>query len=142
MMKVMVTCGLGILLIVGASPGRSQDGETKDDLAKLKGKWTFEKDGKNLNLEFDKNEFTISFEEKVFKGTFKIDPKKKPKEMDLTIMEGERFQGQTSFAIYEIDGDKLKWCACEPGKGNRAVEFPAEPGEKDGFLYLILMRVK
>src|SRR5207253_3991009 len=121
----------GILLIVGISPA----GETKDDLAKLKGKWTFEKDGKNLELELAKDTFTISFDDKVFKGTFKIDPKKKPKEMDLTITEGDRFQGDTSLAIYEIDGDKLKWCACQPGKGNRATEFPAEAGEKDGYLY-------
>ena len=45
-------------------------------------------------------------------------------------------------AIYEIDGDKLKWCAGEPGKGIRPTEFPAEPGEKDGYLYLIFARVK
>src|SRR5207249_10588745 len=95
-MKTLLACGLGILLIVGAAPG----GEGKDDQAKLKGKWRAELDGKKIDLEFAKDAFTIDLDGMVFKGTFKIDPKKKPKEMDLTITEGDRFQGDTSPAIY------------------------------------------
>jgi len=138
-MRILLACGLGILLIVGIAPG----GEGKDDQAKLKGKWRAELEGKKVELEFAKDAFTIDFDGMVFKGTVKIDPKKKPKEMDLTIKEGDKFMDKTAYAIYEIDGDNLKWCANEPGKEGRPTEFPAQQGEGDkSHLYLVFKRVK
>src|SRR5205814_2279208 len=113
-MRLLLACGVGILLIVGVAPG----GDGKDDVAKLKGKWRAELDGKKITLEFAKDAFTIDFDGLMFKGTVKIDPKKKPKEMDFTIKEGGdgKFTDKKALAIYELDGDKLKWCASEPGR--------------------------
>ena len=139
-MRLMLACGLGILLIVGVAPG----GDGKDDAAKLNGKWRAELDGKKITLEFAKDNFTIDFDGKMFKGTVKVDPKKKPKEMDFTIKEGgnDMYTGKKALAIYEFDGDKLKWCASEPGKDKRPTEFPATEGGGGETLYLIFQRAK
>ena len=137
-MRMTMLFGATLLLVGGGAFA----GDAKDDLAKLQGTWHFEKDGKKIEFKVNKDAFTFSFDEAAtFKGTFKIDPSKKPKHMDLKIDEGPMFQGQTALAIYELDGDTLKWCADEPGKNNRAGKFPEKEGEGD-HLYLIFKRAK
>jgi uncharacterized protein (TIGR03067 family) len=140
-MKPLLACALGLLLITGA-PG----GDAKKDLDKLQGKWLAELDGKKAAMDFTKEKFTITLsdgnEEKTFKGAFKIDPSVKPKHIDLTVEEGDRFVGDTALGIYELDGDTLKWCANQPGKVERPSEFPAVPGEEAGGLYLAFKRSK
>jgi uncharacterized protein (TIGR03067 family) len=137
-MRVLLACGLGVLLVASAVTG----GDDKSDLAKLKGSWIVEKDGKKSELKFDQNNFTFTlYGDFSVKGTFKIDASKKPKHMDMTITEGQEYVGKTSRAIYALEGDTLKWCANEPGKEDRAGEFPAKEGEGK-YLYLIFKRAK
>jgi uncharacterized protein (TIGR03067 family) len=137
-MKAVLASGLIVLFAATLAPGQ----DAKDDLAKLQGNWIVEKDGKKAELKFAKDTFTITFDGKEsYKGVIKIDPSKKPKEMDLTIKEAERFQGETAKAIYEVDGDSLKWCANRPGEKDRPKEFPAKEGEGEN-LYLVFKRVK
>jgi uncharacterized protein (TIGR03067 family) len=45
---------------------------------------------------------------------FKIDPKARPKTMDLVAVDGP-IQGRTTQAIYLLDGDTLKICQSLPG---------------------------
>jgi uncharacterized protein (TIGR03067 family) len=141
-MKALLACGLGILLVTGVAPG----GEAKKDLDKLQGKWAAELDGKKVELKFTKDQFVIAFsdgtKEVMFKGTVKIDAGSKPKHIDLTIEEGEKFVGETARGIYELDGDTLKWCSNAPGKADRPTEFPATQGESAGLLYLVYKRSK
>jgi uncharacterized protein (TIGR03067 family) len=138
-MRLAVCWGLAVALATAAV---ATAGGGKDDQAKLQGTWTFEKDGKTCELKFAKNDFTITFDRKdAFKGTFKIDASKKPKQMDLTITEGEKFKGETAQAIYELDGDTLKWCASEPGKAMRPTEFPTKEGDGPT-LFLVFKRAK
>jgi len=117
------------------------------DREKLQGRWVADKSDKDITAEFkfDKNTFTITLEAKgnkdSYKGTFKIDPSKKPSEMDLTVTEGDKYKGETSLAIYRIDGDTLKWCAAEPGKKDRPKDFPEKAGDGK-YLYLVLKRAK
>jgi len=114
------------------------------DLDKLQGRWVTDKEEKDLTAEFtfDKNNFSIVLAGKSgFKGTFKIDPSKKPGQMDMTVTEGEKYKGETSLVIYQFDGDTLKWCANEPGKKDRPKEFPKKPGDGK-YLYLVLKRAK
>jgi uncharacterized protein (TIGR03067 family) len=136
-MRALLVCGLGLLVAGSVATG----GDAKSELAKLQGNWIVEKDGKKIELKFDKSNFTISFEGKPFKGKFKIDPSKKPKQMDLTITEGEKFKDQTALAIYELDGKSLKWCANEPGKEGRPAEFPDKEGDGK-YLYVVFKRAK
>jgi uncharacterized protein (TIGR03067 family) len=59
-------------------------------------------------------------------GTVQTDPDKKPRTMDITYTEGD-LKGQTSRAIYELDGDTLRICRAAPGKA-RPTEFASKPG--------------
>jgi uncharacterized protein (TIGR03067 family) len=142
MRTMILGLGLGLLLVAGATGG-----DAKSDLAKIAGSWTNEVDGKKHDFKFTKDSFTVTFEEgdKKLKvtGKFKIDPAKKPRQMDLTVTGGlDEFKDKTALAIYEFDGDTIKWCSCKPGETNRPEKFPDKEGENGDYLYLILKRVK
>jgi uncharacterized protein (TIGR03067 family) len=141
-MKALLACGLGILLLTGFAPG----GDAKKDQDKLQGKWLAELDGKKVELKLTKDKFAFTMsdgdQKKVFKGTVKIDPASKPKRIDLTIEEADKFVGDTARGIYELDGDTLKWCSSAPGKEERPTEFPTMQGEAAGGLYLVFQRSK
>ena len=141
-MKAMLGCGLGILLLAGLAPG----GDAKKDKDKLQGKWLAELDGKKAELKLTKDKFSMTMSEgdqkKVFKGTVKIDAASKPKRIDFTNEEGDKFVGDTARGIYELDGDSLKWCSSHPGKEDRPTEFPTMQGDVAGGLYLVFQRSK
>lgn len=141
-MTATLSWGIGALLIAGLAMG----GDAKEDQSKLEGTWVKEMDGKKFEFKLTKGKFSITFDENenkaTFKGTIKIDPKKKPKEMDLTVTEGEKFKGETARAIYELKGDTLRWCANEPGKEERPAAFPDSEGGMGGHLYFVLKRAK
>jgi uncharacterized protein (TIGR03067 family) len=137
-MKAVSASGLLLLFAVSLAPAE----EGKDDLAKLQGNWLVEKDGKKAEFKFAKDTFTLTFDGKEsYKGTFKIDATKKPRQMDLTVKEGPNFQGQTALAIYEVDGDSFKWNANRPGADDRPKSFPEKEGQGE-HLYLVFKRVK
>ncbi len=69
------------------------------------------------------------------KGTFKLDPSKKPKAMDLTLE--KKGKKETALFIYELDGDNLKLCWRKPG-GKRPTHFTS----KDTGGLMILKRNK
>jgi uncharacterized protein (TIGR03067 family) len=143
----MKTCALGLAILLAG--GIAIGGDAKDDMAKLKGTWVHEGDGKKHELKFGKGTFTVTFSSSDkkghVKGKFKIDASKKPKHMDLTITDvdgvPDEFKGKTSHAIYAIDGDSLKWCANKPGDDGRASEFPDKEGEGK-YLYFNFKRAK
>jgi uncharacterized protein (TIGR03067 family) len=145
-MRILVAWGCAVLLTAGLAMA----GDAKDDKAKLQGKWTYETEAKKLELQFDKDNFTVVItftkdkksESATFKGTFTIDAQKKPKHIDMKVVEGQGFAGQTSLGIYDIEGDTLKWCANGPGKDKRPAEFPPKEGEVDDILYVKLKRAK
>ena len=145
---LLVVCSL--LLAVGPLLGEDKDKKVKKDKkdatkVTLIGTWKAELDGKTLQLTFEKKSFTaITPEGKKVKGTWKTDDKQSPKHLDIKIEEGDDdVNGKTALSIYELDGDKLKWCSNDPKKGNaRPTAFPAEQGGSEGNIYLILKRVK
>lgn len=59
--------------------------------------------------EFSATDGTVT----VMKGTFTLDPGKKPKAMDLKSTVG-RHKGQTVLGVYELDGDTLRLCLVAP----------------------------
>jgi uncharacterized protein (TIGR03067 family) len=141
------TCAFLSTLLLAS--GIAIGGDAKDDMAKLKGTWVHEGDGKKHELKFTKGKFEITFSSSDkkghVKGTIKIDPSQKPKHMDLTITDvdgvPDDFKGKTSHAIYDIDGDTLKWCANKPGDDGRAAAFPDNEGEGK-YLYFRFKRAK
>ena len=97
--------------------------DKKDD--KLDGKWlviSVERDGKADDAlkggvrVIAGEKYTLSDKNgKATPGTFKIDPTKKPKTIDMIPAEGQ-YKGKTLLGIYEIDSQTLKICFAEPGK--------------------------
>ena len=112
------------------------------DYAKLEGTWqvvSLEVDGmmipketiKNSKLIIKSKEFTMKENIATYKGTFSIDPSKKPKTIDIKFTEGPE-NGNTSLGIYELDGDDLKLCLSVTTK-ERPTEFTAKPKSGHGF---------
>jgi hypothetical protein len=68
--------------------------------------------------------------EVAFQGHFKLDPSRKPKEIDVTELDGER-KGKTTSGLYEIDGDTLR--LCHPGLpgGDRPSVLESKEGSTD-----------
>jgi uncharacterized protein (TIGR03067 family) len=134
----------GFSYLATAGDGKEKGGG--EDKKVLQGTWTGSKGDKKAQLTFDANKFTLELGGKSASGTFKIDPAKKPKQIDMTVTKGsdddtKKFEGKTSKGIYELDGDKLKWLASEPGAEDRPEAFPKE-GDKTKGLYLIFERAK
>jgi uncharacterized protein (TIGR03067 family) len=62
----------------------------------------------------------------VMKSKYTIDPTKKPKAIDFEATEGEA-RGKKIQAIYELDGDTLKFCLAGSDK-DRPTDFTAKEG--------------
>jgi uncharacterized protein (TIGR03067 family) len=134
-----VVFALGFAAVLGA---RAQDANKTEKA--LQGKWIGEHKGKKMSIQFDQANFTVRFDDDEVNGNFKVDPSKTPKTMDLAVTGGrgqpaDRYSGKTSLGIYEVDGDKLKWCACEPGRDERPQQFNPDA---DGHIYVLFDREK
>jgi uncharacterized protein (TIGR03067 family) len=66
----------------------------------------------------------ISALDGAFPGDVKIDPSKKPKEIDITLhlKQGDRIL----LGIYEIKGDALKICYYSRNNGKRPIDFSTD----------------
>jgi uncharacterized protein (TIGR03067 family) len=128
---------VAVLVLVGAAA--AQDA-LKKEMVRLEGEWSMVsgqangvpmpeatvKTGKRVAKE---GQTTISFGGQLyFKAKFSIDPNKKPKAIDYTMTEGPT-RGKTHLGIYELDGDKVKFCFAAPGK-DRPTEFTAKKGSQ------------
>jgi uncharacterized protein (TIGR03067 family) len=69
-----------------------------------------------------------------FKATFKLDPSKQPKSIEMSITGGVANVGKTHSGIYRIDGDKLVIC--------QGADLPKEFSGKGNAVLLEFERVK
>jgi uncharacterized protein (TIGR03067 family) len=130
---------VGLLVAADRRPGNENLGEDKPQ-----GTWTFVKhneDGKPtpadelklMTITFEEDKYVIKKGDEVAEaGTQKMDPSKKPAEVDVKVTEGER-KGQTLLGIYEMTGDSLKYCFALEGKP-RPKEFKSGTGLMSGEL--------
>jgi len=139
---------VGALLLAGANYVATVEGKDKapTDKKKLQGAWSMTKDNETMRMTIEGDNFKLEFKGKSASGTFKIDPAKTPRTMDLMITKGsdeetKKYEGKTAKAIYEFDGAKFKWLANEPGSDERPAAFPKE-GERAKGLYIIFEREK
>ena len=58
---------------------------------------------------YEGDKYTITIGEKGEMGTFTLDPKKTPKQMDIFPTSGDN-NGKTLLAVYQLEGDKLTIC--------------------------------
>jgi uncharacterized protein (TIGR03067 family) len=123
---------IGSLLLTTAANGQDA---VKKDWDALQGTWQLvsaETDGKKspeeqvkkIQVVIKGEKHTVYFDGKpvVKEVSFKIDPTKKPKQVDDTLADGRMIHG-----IYEVDGDTLRTCVAPIGK-DRPTEFASKPG--------------
>jgi uncharacterized protein (TIGR03067 family) len=77
---------------------------------------------KDMKLTF-KDNAVINSHHPDGKGTFKLDPDKKPPALDLVMTVAQ--ETRTHRAIYELKGDTLRICS-SPGEGERPTEFTSK----------------
>jgi uncharacterized protein (TIGR03067 family) len=126
-----------------AADNPAKDDTSKSDLDKIRGTWlavslindgktlqdekTPAKEGPTTKLVYDGDKWMIKVGDKtVAKGVLKIDPSKKPKEIDILDESGMKNE-KTKLGIYEIDGDTYKFCLASAGKP-RPTEFTSKEG--------------
>src|SRR5262245_38020342 len=135
---VAVYSSLGLLLLAGAT--RSED--AKKELEKLQGTWdiievvnngqtTPQDKVKGGHVVFQGDEMTVrdsSNDKNPRKFRFKLNPKEKPKAIDMTSLNG-KYKGAVNPAIYQLDGDILKVCSPNgPDTKDRPTELKSENG--------------
>jgi uncharacterized protein (TIGR03067 family) len=116
---------------------------TSDEAKKLEGDWAVTsatRDGKAVDdLPFKQMEVvgeklaTMGRDGAVQVFTFKVDPTKKPKTIDLRRESVKN--GETQLGIYELDGDTLKLVLGRPNADTRPKEFTDK-----GHLHIVLKR--
>jgi uncharacterized protein (TIGR03067 family) len=123
--------------------------EVKKELARFEGTWKYvsiemekmkvsEDVLKGPRMKITGDKFTVTDENASFSGTFKVDPTKKPKTIDVTFTDGPK-KGKTYMGIYEMEGDIYKACVDPEGKP-RPTEFAIKPGS--GHVLIIHKREK
>jgi uncharacterized protein (TIGR03067 family) len=135
-MKLQALLALVVGFLVAADD--STDATAKKDLERFQGNWTLislERDGKKSSQEEAKkfkltiqgNKFILRKDSVVIsEGSFRLDPTKKPKEIDETITTGPN-KGKIFLAIYEINDKQHRICFAAGGK-KRPVAFASKPG--------------
>ncbi len=127
-----------------SKPETKQDPNAAD-LKSLQGEWQpfdVEKNGKlisedpsGMRIIFRGDE--ISFGGAARKDKFRVDATKSPRELYMTISEGQ-FKGQTVRSIYLLEKGELKICMPLAPKSGSATEFKTKAG--DGLLLFMLRR--
>jgi uncharacterized protein (TIGR03067 family) len=121
-----------VVFFVGAALSQDKAGKTDQD--KFQGTWTFvsgERGGKPLpgddvkdrKITFSGNKMKMKNKDQEREVTFKLNPDKKPKEIDVD------FDGQIGKGIYQLDGDTLKVAHGELGDP-RPTEFASKADSK------------
>ncbi|HEV2950200.1 MAG TPA: TIGR03067 domain-containing protein [Gemmataceae bacterium] len=142
--RYLLICGVVFLL---AAADAADD--VKKELARFEGTWKIisleteqnkltEDALKHIQLKLEGDKFTTVDENRETRGTFKPDPSKKPKTIDMTMTDGP-LKGKTMLGIYELEGDTYKVCVDVQGK-SRPTEFAVKPGS--GYVLEILNREK
>ena len=131
LLKLLVVLTLLLLFPLAASSGDAKDGDSLDgtwlpSAAELGGKPFPDEVRKTIKLVVRDDTYTVTVGKEVDRGTVKLNPAAKPKELDITGTEGPN-KGKTILAIYERDGDTLRVCYDLSGK-RRPTEFKTGEG--------------
>lgn len=128
-------------------------GADEKDEAGLRGRWITEKfvwsgresgQDEEMGLAIDRETVSWTYEKRMGNSgksstitfKYKLDPSKKPAEINLIPTEGQ-FKGKVFPSIYHLDGNTLKLCRAQPGQ-RRPPKFSSKKGSDD--ILLILKR--
>lgn len=115
------------------------------DAVNIEGTWVVESatvdgnaedDIKGDRMTFKNGTVTVKTKQKDEKGTFKLDPSRKPKAIDIT----EEGKDKSYSGIYKLEGDRLTICVPDRADNPRPTEFSAKEGTRQ--MVLELKRVK
>jgi uncharacterized protein (TIGR03067 family) len=131
-MRLFLLMALPCSLLVAT--GRAADKPTRGDKEKMQGTWVLvsgERGGepvpaevaKDLRLVIAGNKMTLQNKDRKTTFTFKLNPDKKPKQIDVDM------DGKVGKGIYQLDGDSLKIAHGELGDA-RPKEFPTKKGSQ------------
>jgi uncharacterized protein (TIGR03067 family) len=126
---VVLTLVLSFTLAAWGEIARDSDtiqGTWLPSTAELGGKMFPDEVRKITKLVVKDDTYTVTVGTKVDKGTVKMNPKAKPKALDIVGTEGPN-KGKKIRAIYERDGDTLRICYDLSGK-SRPTEFKTRTG--------------
>ncbi len=107
---------------------RSLQGTWLPSSAELAGKKLPDEVVKTIKLVLEDDKYTVTVGKGIDRGTCKLDPKAKPRTLDITGTEGPN-KGKKILAIYERTGDTLRVCYDLSGKG-RPTEFATKAGSQ------------
>ena len=117
---------LALITLAFVSAGAADTEAARKDQAAIQGKWILtagSRDGTVFTPEFMVNSTRVAKGDQVtviirgqlmMKAKFTLDPTQKPKTIDYEVSGGP-YTGATQLGIYEIDGDKVKFCFSTPG---------------------------
>jgi uncharacterized protein (TIGR03067 family) len=131
--KSIVALALMLSCSLAAWSGDAKDGDAIQGAwlpaaAELGGKQFPDEVRKTIKLVVKDDQYTATVGKAVDQGTLKLNPAAKPKELDITGVEGPN-KGKTILAIYERDGDTLRICYDLGGK-DRPKEFKTKEGSQ------------
>jgi len=135
--QIMVDLDPKRMFALGLSAAAADETE-RDELARLNGTWkavSVVKDGQDLPkaeaeamvLTIAGEKYTLKTIDQQIEGTHKLDPTKKPKQIDATRTKGPD-AGQKMLGIYELKDDTFTVCFNAPGKTERPTEFKSAAG--------------
>jgi uncharacterized protein (TIGR03067 family) len=133
-MRGLLSVTATVTLLAGVAWGGGED--AKKDLAKMQGKWVVVKHqagGKdtpdeqtkmlNIRLNIKDDKYVIYLGEgEAGKGWIKLDPSKKPAQLDIGVDSGETGKKQVMKAIYKWDGEDMVVVVSQP-TDERPTEF-------------------
>jgi uncharacterized protein (TIGR03067 family) len=136
-LKPIVALVLLLSFVLAVSGANAKDADTIEGnwlpaTAELAGKPFPDEVRKTIKLVVKGDKYTATVGKVVDQGTVKLDPRAKPKALDIVGTDGPN-KGRTILAIYERDGDTLRVCYDLSGKG-RPKDFKTSEGTK---LYLV-----
>ena len=120
----------GFVLLVAAEPARDA---AAVDLKKLQGTWRMdeleingqqvpEEKRKDTILVIKDDKYIIKIKDKTYETTFKLDPSKDPKEIDMFFPDGPNAP-KVSKGIYRLDGDTFRLCRAQAPGHDRPRDF-------------------
>lgn len=134
-MKIHALLVLSVGLLIAADA--KDDDAAKKELKKLSGTYVLvsgeskgeklpEKQIKGISLVIEGDKYTLRIGDKTLSGTQKIDPTKRPKEIEAMDTEGPN-KGKTILGIYKLEKDEFTVCFAATGK-DRPKEFRTKSG--------------
>lgn len=134
---VLLALAAGLLL----AADKAADDAAKKESKSLQGTWrttSFRHNGNTIPEENTKtwtlvikdDRYVLTIGDNTEEGTFKIDPTKKPKTVDVMPETGGS-KGKKRLGIYEVKDDEATLCVAAAGKEDRPTELVSDAGSEN-----------